>query len=1109
MSDQSEQFSALSPKKQELFHLLMEKKRKANTASSLQTIMPVPRTGPLPLSFAQQRLWFLDQWQPGTPIFNLMGCTRLVGALDVTALEAALNEIWRRHEALRTCFPTTDGQPSQHVMPAGSLSLNRLYVDETSQVDSEIQVQQTLDQESQRTFDLANGPLFVPTLISVNSEHHVLTVTMHHIVSDGWSASLFGRELAVLYSAFVAGKDSPLPPLPIQYGDYAQWQRSWLQGEILDSQIAYWRKQLSGVPEILNLPLDHPRSDMQTFNGSRESISFSENLTSQLRALSRQHGTTLFMTLLAAFQVLLSRYSGEKDIVVGSPVAGRNRPEMEGLMGLFVNTLAFRTDLSGDSTFAELLSKVRETTLDAYAHQDLPFEKLVEELHPSRDLSRPPLFQVMFVLQNSDSKPVELPELKILPIAAPAQTAQFDLTLYLWDEATKLAGQLEFNTDLLEPVSVRRMIGHFLSLLENIVADPNQPLSSIAMMNEDEIADVCRKAIPSATVYPSELTVCQLFENQVERTPDAVAVVFNDKELTYLELNERANALAQRLRSLGAGPESLVGLCVDRSELMVVGLLGVLKAGAAFVPLDPAYPQDRLLWMLEDTALSVLITERELLDSLPPVDQVEIVFLDEELSRQAENIETLAVPTNLAYVIYTSGSTGRPKGVMIEHRALTNFICSMQTITGAGTDDTLLAVTTLGFDIAGLEMFLPLTVGAKLAIASRDTVIDGQALLAEIDRLGVTLMQATPVTWRLMLDNGWTGSPNMVALCGGEALSRELANKLVARTKELWNMYGPTETTIWSTASKVEHRDGPVFIGGPIANTQILILDDRAKLVPWGVPGEIHIGGDGLARGYLNRDDLTNERFIFRAATDKLDTVRLYKTGDLARYRADGSIEFLGRLDQQVKVRGHRIEPGEIEAALREFPGVAEVVVVARGEGSDKRLVAYLVSELEISADDLRRFLMQSLPEYMVPTSFVRLTQLPLTPNGKIDRRSLPAPNGNRPKPNLESQAPQSEMEQSIAAIWQEVLHVEKVGRDETFFDLGGHSLLMAQVRNSLNTKLHIDLSIVELFKFPTVGSLAEHIAQRGEGRESANVQHRAGARLESLRTQRRQRQLR
>jgi amino acid adenylation domain-containing protein len=1108
MSNRIDQIKSLSPKKRELFQLLMEKRKKSDAAVAAP-ITRSPRSGPLPLSFAQQRLWFLDQWQPGSSVYNLTGCLRLIGSLNSKALGDAISEIWRRHEALRTTFPTIDGQPVQFIKPAEPLTIARIDISEFLDDDQEQRLQQVVQQASQHVFDLVRGPLFTSSLVRLSAEHHVLVLVMHHIVNDGWSAGLFGRELSLLYKAFVAGEASPLPELKIQYADFAQWQRNWLQGEVLDTQISYWRKQLAGAPDTITLPLDFSRSAMQSFNGSREPLVLPERLTSQLRALSRQHEVTLFMTLLAAFQVLLSRYSGQTDVVVGSPVAGRNRPETEELIGLFVNTLAFRCDLAGDPTFIEVLRRVRNVTLDAYAHQDLPFEKLVEELHPARDLSRPALFQVLFVLQNVDTQPFDLPGLKILPMASEIETAKFDLSLYLWDAATKLEGYLEFNTDLFEPATVRRLLAHFTTLLENLVATPELPLSAVSMISELEVKELRELTSPPAISYSADLCVYQLFEQQAERTPDAVALIHDHETRTYRELNQQSNALAHHLRALGVGPETLVGLCVERGISMVIGLLGIMKAGGAYVPLDPSYPQDRLSWMLEDTALKILVTEEQLVQHLPDTGHTQLVFLDGEWPRQVENPEPQTHPNHLAYVIYTSGSTGKPKGVMIEHGALTNFISSMQRLSEIGPSDVLLGVTTLGFDIAGLEMFLPLTVGARLAIAGEETVIDGRALLAEIERRDVTVMQATPVTWRLLIDAGWSGSPRMLALCGGEALSRDLADKLLERTRELWNMYGPTETTIWSSAAKVEKDNGPVFIGGPIDNTQILILDENLQMVPFGVPGEIYIGGGGVARGYLNRPELTAERFMAYSLEYEAASVRLYRTGDLARYRATGQIEFLGRVDQQVKIRGHRIEPGEIEALLRDYPDLIDAVVVAKGEGAEKRLVAYVVYAEGLAVDELRPYLLAKLPEYMVPSVFVKMQQLPLTPNGKINRKSLPAPANDRADLKVTYSPPRSELEQNIAEIWQGALQVEKVGRDDTFFDLGGHSLLMAQVRSSLSANLGLELSIVELFKYPTVGTLAEHIAHGQLDQDSGQVQHRALTRLESLKTQRRQRQLR
>ena len=1110
MSNLAEQLEALSPKKRELFQLLLEKKQKQNAAANL-VITKRPHNGAVPLSFAQQRLWFLDQWQPGTSLYNLPGGLRLLGQLDQTALEKSLNEILCRHEALRTTFPTINGQPVQRVTGVTPFVLPLIDLANIPTAEREVEVRRMAQEEYEQPFDLEVGPLFRARLLRVNDDEHVLIMTMHHIVSDGWSSGLFAQELSALYKSFATGKPSPLPELPIQYADFAQWQHEWLQGEVLDKQLAYWKNQLEGAPEVLSLPVDHPRSSMQTFQGAREAFALSDQLTEALRVLSRQNGVTLFMTLLTSFQVLLSRYSGQEQVVVGSPVAGRNKPETEGLIGLFVNTLAFRADLAGDPTFVDLLKRVRETTLSAYAHQDLPFEKLVEELHPARDLSRPPLFQVMFVLQNVDAKALELAGLRISPIESETESAKFDLSLYMWDAPARLEGQFEYNTDLLELSSIKRLIIHYTTLLENIAADPSRPLSQIPMITESEREQVLAGWNQTAIQYPRELCIHELFAQQVARTPNAIALEFGEKRLTYRELNEAADKLARQLIVNGVGPDVLVGLCLERGAGMVIGLLGILKAGGAYVPLDPAYPRDRLSLMLDDADIKVLLTESQLVSRIPIQHRARIVCLDTDLDAALDEESMSQLPAQssrqLAYVIYTSGSTGKPKGVMVEHQSLVNFVSSMQQLTRIDANDSLLAVTTLGFDIAGLEMFLPLTVGARLVVASREAVLDGRVLIDLLERHSITIMQATPVTWRMLVDAGWAGSSRLRALCGGEPLNRDLANQLLERCGELWNMYGPTETTIWSTARRVESGSGPILIGGPIANTEVYILDSRLQPTPVGVPGEIFIGGEGVARGYLKRTELTQERFVADPFCNQ-PGARMYRTGDSARYRSSGDIEFFGRLDQQVKVRGHRIEPGEIEAALKECAGVSEAVVVVKDDGPEKRLVAYLIAADNVTGDVLRPQLQNKLPDYMVPSLFVRLEQLPLTPNGKIDRQALPAPSLDRPQLKASYVPPRSELEQNIASIWQQALRLEKVGRDDTFFDLGGHSLLMAQVRNSLGQELGIEVSIVDLFKYPTIGSLAEFLAQP-KINEAQAIQHRAGARLESMRTNKRQRQVR
>jgi len=906
-----------------------------------------------PVSFAQERLWFLDQLVPNSSVYNVSGVYSLPRLLNVVALEQAINEIVRRHEALRTTFVAIDGQPVQVVAPSLTLSLQIVDLRGMPVTARNMEVQRLIAQEAQRPFDLAHGPLLRPGLLWLDDADYVLLLTIHHIVFDAWSREIFFRELSILSDAYSAGQLSPLPELSIQYADFAQWQRQWLQGEVLERHLAYWRRQLDGSPAILELPTDYARPAEQTFRGATQAFELPAILVATLKALSQREGVTVFMTLLAVFKTLLHRYTGQDDIIVGTPIANRNRVEFERLIGFFTNTLVLRTDLSGNPRFRELLWRVREVALEAYAHQELPFEKLVAELQPERNVSYHPLFQVMFVHQHvpeSLSWPATpLPASSVSASHAPdavGGTSKFDLTLFMMEIDKGLRGVIEYNTDLFKATTIMRMIGHFQTLLTGIAAHSDQRLSEFPLLTEAEQLQLLVAWNDTRRDYPQDRCIHELFEAQVQRTPDAVVVVFEDKSLTYRELNAHANQLAHFLRVLGVGPEVLVTICIERSLEMVIGLLGILKAGGAYVPLDPAYPQARLAFMLEDSQAPVLLTQQRLVAGLP-AHQAQVVCLDTDWAAIAQEPEETpannTVAEQLAYVIYTSGSTGTPKGVQIPHRTVVNFLQTMRQQPGVTEHDVLLAVTTLSFDIAALELFLPLIVGARVVLISRAAVADGRQLLQTLADTKATVMQATPATWHHLLEAGWVGSPQLKVLCGGEALPRELAQQLLARATAVWNLYGPTETTIWSAVCKVESGDGPVPIGRPIANTQFYLLDRHLQPVPIGVPGELYIGGAGVARGYLNRSELTTEQFLVDPFSEE-PGARLYKTGDLARYRSDGTIELLGRIDQQVKLRGFRIELGEIEAVLSQYSRVRQAVVLAREDiPGDKRLVAYVV----------------------------------------------------------------------------------------------------------------------------------------------------------------------
>ncbi len=1082
MSDASKRTAELTPaQKRALLAQLLQKQ-----ASQSKSI--------LPLSFGQQALWFLYKLAPQSWAYNVLFSVRIRSYVDIPALQGAFGTLIERHPSLRTTYTVRDSIPIQQVHEHTQVHFEQTDTSAWSQDE----LNNRLVEAARRPFDLEQGPVLRVNLFTQSATEHIFLLTVHHIAVDFWSLTVILDELRVLYPAQRAGTQAHLPPLDLQYTDYVRWQAEMLASAEGERLWAYWQRQLAGELPVLNLPTDRPRPPVQTHCGASHAFKLSEELTGQLKALAQAEEATLYMTILAAFQVLLYRYTGQEDILVGSPTTGRSRRESSGLVGDFINPVVLRADLSGNPSFKRFLTQVRHTVLDALKHQDYPFALLVERLHPTQEPSRSPLFQVMlilrklhrfeelseFIVPSETEARMDFGGLELEPLVVAQQEGQFDLTLEMLETGGSLKGVLKYNPDLFDACTVHRMAGHFQILLSSVVANPEQPISTLPFLSAAEQHQLLVEWNRTQTDYPMNACIHKLFEAQVEQTPDAVAVVEESEQLTYGELNARANQLAHYLRALGVGPDVLVGICLERSPLMVVGLLGILKAGGAYVPLDPAYPLERLAFMLEDASVSVLLTQERLVAGGLPEHGAKVVCLDSGwqsiAQSEQENPSPKATADDLAYVIYTSGSTGKPKGVQIPHRAVVNFLHSMQERPGLTNQDILLSVTSLSFDIAALELFLPLIVGAQLVVVSREVATDGSKLLASLLD-GATVLQATPATWRLLLEAGWQGTGRLKVLCGGEALSRELANQLLERSASLWNMYGPTETTIWSAVYQVQSSGDAVSIGRPIANTQIYLLDLHLQPVPIGVPGEMYIGGAGLARGYLNRPELTAQNFISNCFSDE-PKPRLYRTGDLARYLPSGNIEYLGRIDHQVKIRGFRIELGEIEAVLSQHPAVLQTVVLVREDiPGDKRLVAYVVTNqsLSPSKSELRRCLKEQLPEYMVPSAFVMLDSLPLTPNGKVDRRALPIPEeGLRPDLELTYVAPQTEVERTIATVWQEVLHVEQVGVHDNFFDLGGHSLLMAQIHSKLQKLVERDVSMIELFKYPTINSLARYLIQ-------------------------------
>ncbi|MGA4260043.1 amino acid adenylation domain-containing protein, partial [Ralstonia nicotianae] len=1045
--------------------------------SALPAITAADRGAPLPLSFAQQRLWFLAQMEGGSEAYHIPVGLRLKGELDEDALRRALDRIVARHEALRTRFEVQEGQAVQRVASA-DVGFALDCVDLQGQADREQALATLSEREANTPFDLAHGPLIRGRLVKLGEHEHVLLITMHHIVSDGWSQGVLARELGTLYEAYRSGGEDPLPALPIQYADYAVWQRRWLEGGELQRHGTYWEQALASAPTLLSLPTDRARPAQQDYAGGSVEVAFDETLSAGLRKLSQRHGTTLFMTVLAGWSALLSRLSGQDEVVVGSPVANRTRSEVEGLIGFFVNTLALRVEVSG-ATVSELLGRVKAKVLEAQAHQDLPFEQVVERVRPVRSLSHSPVFQAALSWLNTEAVglSLELEGLTIEGVGAGQAAAKFDLTLELRETSEGLTGSLDYATALFDRETIERYLGYLHRLLAAMVENDSQEVSRIALLDEDERVRLLESWNETAAAYPDASTIQGLFEAQVRRTPEAIAVEHEGRQVSYAELNARANRVAHALIGLGVGPDARVGLCAERSVELVIGLLGILKAGGGYVPLDPSYPQDRLTNMLEDSAPVAVLAQSNTREQLGALS-VPVLDLDGPLEEAEHDPQVTGLePHHLAYVIYTSGSTGRPKGVVVEHRNTVNFLawaaCAFPPASLART----LFSTSLNFDLSVFECFAPLTTGGRI-----DIVVNVLALGDGTH--DVRLINTVPSALSALLESSGLDPAVEVVNVAGEALKRELVERLFAQTqaRRLYNLYGPSETTTYSSWVCMDRQTGfQAHIGRPIANTQIYVLDAYRQPVPLGVTGEIYIGGVGVARGYLNRPELTAERFVENPFHGE-GRERMYRTGDLGRWLPDGSLEYQGRADAQVKLRGFRIELGEIEARLLQCAGVSEAVVALREDApGEPRLVAYYVSDEAIEAQTLREQLQASLPEYMVPAAYVRLERLPLTPNGKLDRKELPAPEGQA-YASTAYEAPQGEVEVALAGIWQTLLGVERVGRHDDFFALGGHSLQAVRLVAQVRTQLGAELGLTELFAQPSLSAVAQAIV-RGRGR--------------------------
>jgi amino acid adenylation domain-containing protein len=1026
------------------------------------------------MSFAQQRLWFLDQLEPGKSVYNIPEAIRLKGLLNVEALEQAINEIVQRHESLRTTFALVDGHPVQIVAP--SLHVRPAIWDfrRLPESERERQAARSASEQAGRPFDLQSGPLLRVTLFQLNNDEHVLLLVMHHIVSEGgWSMSIFLQEMGILYNAYSSGRTAFLPELAIQYGDYSVWQRGSLQGEVLEPHLAYWKVQLEGAPAVVDWPADRQRPAVQTHEGSRTEILLPKDLTDAINALSRREGSTLFTTLLAAFQTLLYRCTSQEDLVVGVPVARRTQ-QTQDLIGLFLNTIPLRSRLSGDISFRQFMKQVRRVVFDGLAHQDLPFEVLVDALHPDRSLAFTPVVQVMFSFQNAPRHELELTGLTVTPFDIEIRSSMFDLTLFAWEKRDGLRTVFEYSTDLFEPGTIKRMLSHFQVLLEDIVKNPDEQLSELSLLTDAEREQLLIEWNQTEVAYPKDRCLHQLIEDQAAKAPDQVALVFDQQRMSYGELNRRANQLAHHLQGLGVGPDSLVGLYVERSLEMIVGLLGILKAGGAYVPMDPAYPKECIRYILEDSKAPIVLTQKSLVSELPDFSG-QPVCLDsgwaQIATRAEENPVSKAKPENLAYVLFTSGSTGRPKGVALEHRCAVSFIQWANQVFTSKQLEGVLFSTSVCFDLSVFELFVTLSAGGKVIIAPN--ILHLPTLPAKSE---ITLINTVPSAISELLRVGDIPDSVKTVNLAGEALSDSLAAQIYASTKvdRLYNLYGPTETTTYSTYTLVA-RGCPVTIGKPIANTQAYILDANRKPVPIGVPGELYLAGAGVARGYYGRPDLTGERFVADPFSSRPGAC-MYRTGDICTWLPDGDIRYVGRADHQVKLRGFRIELEEIETALSRHEAVRQCVVVAREDTpGDKRLVAYFEPRTESTptVSDLRGYLAKGLPDYMVPSIFVPLEKLPATPNGKVDRKALPLPEIDRSAQEQSYVAPRNETERKLAEIWSKMLRVEQVGVNDNFFNVGGHSLLAIQAVSRIRDVFGVKIGIQALFDYPTIAGLA------------------------------------
>ncbi|MEW6732656.1 MAG: amino acid adenylation domain-containing protein, partial [Acidobacteriota bacterium] len=1067
----------------------VERVRQGKEYIASERIGPVSREQALPLSFAQLRLWFIDQLIPGCTAYNLPIVTRLIGPLKIAALKQSLDEIVQRHEILRTTFITIDGEPVQIIAPTGSCAFSVVNLMELPATKQETEIRQVTNETIQQPFSLSQGPLLYVKLLRLAESEHLLIVMMHHIVSDGWSLGIFIQELATFYEAFSQGIPVSLTRMKIQYADFAYWQQQWLQGEVLTKQLSYWKEQLKGDLLILELPVDRQRSSIKSFHGAACPLTLSPDLSELLRNLSLRANATLYMTLLAAFQTLLYRYTGQLDILIGTPIANRNRVETEGLIGFFVNMLVIRVNLSTTLSFLDMLQQVREVMLGAYAHQDLPFEKLVEELHPQRDFSHNPLFQVIFALQNAPLPQFQLQDLSICAEEFDTETTRVDLEFHLWQQPDGIRGLLIYDSELFQTATIDRMAKHFTTLLESIVANPEQTIAQLPMLSQTELDQILVEWNSTVTNYPATTSVQQLFEAQVKRTPDAIAVSCGEHRLSYHELNLRANQLAHYLQSLGVRDGMPIGICLERSMELIVALLGILKAGGAYLPLDISLPSDRLTTMLNDAQVPILLTEQRWLD-LFTTYSVLMVCLDSDKEMIAKqdtaNLDCQIYGDNLAYIIYTSGSTGSPKGVCIPHKAITRLVINTNYLQLLPSDR-IAQVSNTSFDAATFEIWGALLNGAELVVITKEVALAPREFAAQLETYQISTLFLTTALFNELVRQMPDAFKNLhQLLVGGEAIDPGLVRRVLEHTPpaRLLNVYGPTENTTFSTWYLVEvvaEQATTIPIGHPISNTETYILDAQKQPVAIGVVGELYLGGNGLAHGYFQRPELTAERFIPHPFSNQ-PGARLYRTGDLVRYLVDGSIEFVGRIDRQIKIRGFRIELEEIEAVLVQHSDVDQAIVMVRENGNDsKSLIAYLGSQSQPlpTNHQLRDFLQNRLPEYMIPMNFVVLAALPLTSNGKIDHRALSEIEIFRSDSTTTLQAPRDLLELRLVELWEETFNISPIGIKDDFFELGGHSLLATRMMAQIKNRFGQDLSVSLLFQGATIEHLANFLRRQ------------------------------